>query len=78
VPTNSMKLLIVENEGRMADLLRKGPSEEGHMATCNVRRRRGLSPGTPRNSMSPEKVPIWIVNAQMGPGPTLHTCKIFP
>jgi hypothetical protein len=63
-----MKLLIVENEGRMTDLLRKGPSVEGHMATCNVRRRRGLSPGTPRNSMSPEKVPIWIVNAQMGPG----------
>jgi DNA-binding response OmpR family regulator len=24
-----MKLLIVENEGRMADLLRKGLSEEG-------------------------------------------------
>jgi len=29
-----MKLLIVEDEVRMADLLRKGLTEEGHMATC--------------------------------------------
>jgi two-component system response regulator MprA len=29
-----MKLLIVEDETRMADLLRKGLTEEGHMATC--------------------------------------------
>lgn len=29
-----MKLLIVEDESRMADLLRKGLTEEGHMATC--------------------------------------------
>jgi len=29
-----MKLLIVEDEVRMADLLRKGLMEEGHMATC--------------------------------------------
>jgi DNA-binding response OmpR family regulator len=29
-----MKLLIVEDEARMADLLRKGLTEEGHMATC--------------------------------------------
>src|SRR5215469_1445591 len=29
-----MKLLIVEDEVRMADLLRKGLSEEGHTATC--------------------------------------------
>src|ERR1700726_2510440 len=29
-----MKLLIVEDEARMADLLRKGLSEEGHTATC--------------------------------------------
>ena len=29
-----MKLLIVEDETRMADLLRKGLTEEGHMVTC--------------------------------------------
>jgi len=29
-----MKLLIVEDEARMADLLRKGLSEEGHTVTC--------------------------------------------
>src|ERR1700758_4032514 len=29
-----MKLLIVEDEARMADLLRKGLMEEGHMVTC--------------------------------------------
>ena len=29
-----MKLLIVEDEARMADLLRKGLAEEGHMVTC--------------------------------------------
>jgi DNA-binding response OmpR family regulator len=30
----SMKLLIVEDEARMVDLLRKGLSEEGHTVTC--------------------------------------------
>ena len=29
-----MKLLIVEDEARMADLLHKGLTEEGHLATC--------------------------------------------
>jgi DNA-binding response OmpR family regulator len=29
-----MKLLIVEDETRMADLLRKGLTEEGHLVTC--------------------------------------------
>jgi len=29
-----MKLLIVEDEARMAELLRKGLTEEGHTATC--------------------------------------------
>jgi len=29
-----MKLLIVEDEARMSDLLRKGLTEEGHTATC--------------------------------------------
>lgn len=29
-----MKLLIVEDEARMADLLQKGLTEEGHTATC--------------------------------------------
>ncbi|HUC29463.1 MAG TPA: response regulator transcription factor [Candidatus Acidoferrum sp.] len=29
-----MKLLVVEDEARMADLLRKGLSEEGHTVTC--------------------------------------------
>jgi DNA-binding response OmpR family regulator len=29
-----MRLLIVEDEARMADLLHKGLTEEGHMATC--------------------------------------------
>ena len=34
-PANDpMKLLIVEDEARMADLLRKGLTEEGHTATC--------------------------------------------
>jgi DNA-binding response OmpR family regulator len=32
--THWMKLLIVEDEVRMADLLCKGLTEEGHMATC--------------------------------------------
>ena len=32
--TESMKLLIVEDEARMADLLRKGLMEEGHTVTC--------------------------------------------
>jgi DNA-binding response OmpR family regulator len=31
---HAMKLLIVEDEARMADLLRKGLTEEGHAATC--------------------------------------------
>ena len=34
VPIGPMKLLIVEDETRMADLLRKGLSEEGHTVTC--------------------------------------------
>jgi len=34
VTTESMKLLIVEDEARMADLLRKGLTEEGHTVTC--------------------------------------------
>jgi DNA-binding response OmpR family regulator len=29
-----MKLLVVEDETRMADLLRRGLTEEGHVATC--------------------------------------------
>lgn len=29
-----MKLLVVEDETRMADLLRKGLTEEGHLVTC--------------------------------------------
>ena len=29
-----MKLLIVEDEARMGDLLRKGLTEEGHTVTC--------------------------------------------
>ena len=32
--TKAMKLLIVEDEARMSDLLRKGLTEEGHTATC--------------------------------------------
>src|SRR5690348_1853794 len=31
---DAMKLLIVEDEARMMDLLRKGLTEEGHTATC--------------------------------------------
>jgi DNA-binding response OmpR family regulator len=31
---NPMRLLIVEDETRMAELLRKGLTEEGHTATC--------------------------------------------
>jgi DNA-binding response OmpR family regulator len=37
-----MKLLIVEDEVRMADLLRKGLTEEGHTATCAVDGAEGL------------------------------------
>jgi len=37
-----MKLLIVEDEMRMADLLRKGLTEEGHMVTCAVDGAEGL------------------------------------
>src|SRR5947209_7096631 len=29
-----MKLLVVEDEARMSDLLRKGLAEEGHVVTC--------------------------------------------
>jgi DNA-binding response OmpR family regulator len=38
-----MKLLIVEDEIRMADLLRKGLSEEGHTATCAADGAEGLA-----------------------------------
>ena len=37
-----MKLLIVEDEARMADLLRKGLTEEGHIATCASNGSEGL------------------------------------
>jgi DNA-binding response OmpR family regulator len=33
-PATAMNLLIVEDEARMAALLRKGLTEEGHIATC--------------------------------------------
>ena len=39
----SMKLLIVEDEARMADLLRKGLTEEGHTVTCAVDGAEGLA-----------------------------------
>jgi len=38
-----MNLLIVEDEARMTDLLRKGLTEEGHMATCAVDGAEGLA-----------------------------------
>lgn len=38
-----MKLLIVEDESRMAELLRKGLAEEGHTATCAADGAEGLS-----------------------------------
>jgi DNA-binding response OmpR family regulator len=38
-----MRLLIVEDEARMADLLRKGLTEEGHMATCSSDGAEGLA-----------------------------------
>ena len=38
-----MKLLIVEDETRMADLLRKGLTEEGHTATCAADGAEGLA-----------------------------------
>lgn len=37
-----MKLLIVEDEARMADLLNKGLTEEGHTATCAADGAEGL------------------------------------
>ncbi|HLV88891.1 MAG TPA: response regulator transcription factor [Candidatus Sulfotelmatobacter sp.] len=37
-----MKLLIVEDETRMAELLRKGLSEEGHIVTCAADGAQGL------------------------------------
>ena len=41
--TESMKLLIVEDEARMADLLRKGLMEEGHTVTCAADGAEGLA-----------------------------------
>jgi DNA-binding response OmpR family regulator len=38
-----MNLLIVEDEARMADLLRKGLTEEGHTATCAFDGAEGLA-----------------------------------
>ena len=38
-----MKLLIVEDESRMADLLRKGLTEEGHTVTCAADGAEGLA-----------------------------------
>src|SRR5580692_6630468 len=38
-----MKLLIVEDEARMAELLRKGLTEEGHMAMCAFDGAEGLA-----------------------------------
>lgn len=38
-----MKLLIVEDEVRMAELLRKGLTEEGHTATCALDGAEGLA-----------------------------------
>ena len=38
-----MKLLIVEDEARMAELLRKGLTEEGHTATCAADGAEGLA-----------------------------------
>jgi DNA-binding response OmpR family regulator len=38
-----MKLLIVEDEARMADLLHRGLTEEGHMATCAADGAEGLA-----------------------------------
>jgi len=34
-----MRLLVVEDERRMLELLRKGLSEEGHSVWCAVERR---------------------------------------
>lgn len=42
-PLRQMKLLIVEDEMRMADLLRKGLSEEGHTVTCAYDGAEGLA-----------------------------------
>jgi len=41
-----MKLLIVEDEARMADLLRQGLTEEGHTATCAPDGAEGLALAT--------------------------------
>jgi len=38
-----MKLLVVEDEARMADLLRKGLTEEGHIVTCASNGEEGLT-----------------------------------
>src|SRR4029077_8389721 len=38
-----MKLLVVEDEVRMVDLLRKGLTEEGHMVTCAFDGAEGLA-----------------------------------
>jgi len=38
-----MKLLIVEDEVRMVDLLRKGLTEEGHTVTCALDGAEGLA-----------------------------------
>jgi two-component system, OmpR family, response regulator len=39
----AMKLLIVEDEARMAELLRQGLTEEGHIATCASNGAEGFS-----------------------------------
>lgn len=41
--SSAMKLLIVEDEARMADLLRKGLAEEGHTVTCAADGAEGLA-----------------------------------
>jgi DNA-binding response OmpR family regulator len=43
VQSSPMKLLIVEDEVRLADLLRKGLTEEGHTVTCAADGAEGLS-----------------------------------
>jgi DNA-binding response OmpR family regulator len=43
VASGAMKLLIVEDEARMADLLRKGLTEEGHTVTCAADGAEGLA-----------------------------------
>jgi len=56
-----MKVLIVEDETRMADLLRKGLTEEGHTAVCAFDGAEGLASavGAHQKTRFFDHAPVW-------------------